>query len=254
MNDFKPSAVACRGLCKSFSSKAETLRILRGVNLEIPNATTCSIVGPSGSGKSTLLSILGGLERADAGEILVAGTSLYELPEKRLAAFRADSIGFVFQFHYLLKDFDALENVALPAYMAGIPRREAWAKAESLLEKVGLSARKHHFPSELSGGERQRTAIARALINSPAIVLADEPTGNLDTETGKKIEDILVKLNAEKKITLIVVTHNKLLADRMSGGSVARARSAGDVKFTSTRIGGSPTRREGIPPGSVNPS
>ncbi len=212
MNDFKPSAVACRGLCKSFSSKAETLRILRGVNLEIPNATTCSIVGPSGSGKSTLLSILGGLERADAGEILVAGTSLYELPEKRLAAFRADSIGFVFQFHYLLKDFDALENVALPAYMAGIPRREAWAKAESLLEKVGLSARKHHFPSELSGGERQRTAIARALINSPAIVLADEPTGNLDSENAANVKGLLLSLPEFAGSSVIIATHDPGLA------------------------------------------
>ncbi len=212
MNDFKPSAVACRGLCKSFASKAETLRILRGVNLEIPNATTCSIVGPSGSGKSTLLSILGGLERADAGEILVAGTSLYELQEKRLAAFRAASIGFVFQFHYLLKDFDALENVALPAYMAGIPRREAWARAESLLEKVGLSARKHHFPSELSGGERQRTAIARALINSPAIVLADEPTGNLDSENAANVKGLLLSLPELAGSSVIIATHDPSLA------------------------------------------
>ncbi len=212
MNDLKPSAVTCRGLWKSFASKAETLRILRGVNLEIPNATTCSIVGPSGSGKSTLLSILGGLERADTGEILVAGTSLYELQEKRLASFRADSIGFVFQFHYLLKDFDVLENVALPAYMTGVPRHEAWARAEVLLGKVGMISRKNHFPSELSGGERQRTAIARALINSPAIVLADEPTGNLDSENAATVKNLLLSLPELTGASVIIATHDPSLA------------------------------------------
>jgi lipoprotein-releasing system ATP-binding protein len=199
-------------LCKSFESKAETLRILRGVDLEVPAGTSASVVGPSGSGKSTLLSILGGLEQADSGEILVAGTSLYRLPEKRLAGFRAASIGFVFQFHYLLKDFSALENVALPAYMAGLPREEAWKKAESLLEKVGLLARAQHFPSELSGGERQRTAIARALINSPAIILADEPTGNLDSENAATVKELLLALPELTGASVLVATHDPGLA------------------------------------------
>lgn len=212
MNDSKPSAVTCKNLCKSFSSKAETLHILRGASFDIPPATTCSIVGSSGSGKSTLLSILGGLERADSGEILVAGTSLYKLPEKKLASFRASSIGFVFQFHYLLKDFDALENVALPAYMAGVPRLKAWAIAEALLDKVGLLSRKHHLPSELSGGERQRAAIARALVNSPAIVLADEPTGNLDSDNAATVKELLLSLPALTGASVLVATHDPGLA------------------------------------------
>ncbi|MCE5256618.1 MAG: ABC transporter ATP-binding protein [Spirochaetaceae bacterium] len=201
-------AIQCIGLTKTFTSEAENLEVLRALDLEVPQGRSCSIMGSSGSGKSTLLAILGGLERFDAGEVLVGGNALGKLSEKDLPQFRSSCVGFVFQFHYLLKDFSALENVALPAYMNGMVRKEAWGRAEELLEKVGLADRKEHFPSELSGGERQRTAIARALINSPRVLLADEPTGNLDFANAESIRQLLFELPAMTGATLLVATHN----------------------------------------------
>lgn len=205
--------VRCGNLFKSFESQAETLHVLNGIDLDLPGNCSCSIMGASGSGKSTLLSILGGLERFDSGEATVGGYALHSLSEKDLPQFRSRLVGFVFQFHYLLKDFSAVENVALPAYMNGMPRKAAWEKAEILLEKVGMAARKDHFPSELSGGERQRTAIARALVNDPSVILADEPTGNLDAANAAAVRDLLFELPGISGATVILATHDKELAE-----------------------------------------
>lgn len=205
--------VVCRELVKNFESQAETLHVLKGVDFELSPGSSCSIMGSSGSGKSTLLSILGGLERFDSGEVTVGNYALHQLAEKALPQFRSKVVGFVFQFHYLLKDFTAIENVALPAYMMGTPRKEAWAKAKSLLEKVGMSDRMGHFPSELSGGERQRTAIARALINDPLVVLADEPTGNLDAANAAAVEELLYGLPSLAGATIVLATHDPALAE-----------------------------------------
>ena len=204
--------VVCRKLAKSFTSQAETLKVLLDLDFELDAARSCSIMGTSGSGKSTLLAILGGLESFDSGEVWVGGHGLHKLSEKDLPRFRSSYVGFVFQFHYLLKDFTALENVALPAYMAGKPRKEAWEKAEKLLESVGLKDRLNHFPSELSGGERQRTAIARALVNNPRLILADEPTGNLDAASATKVRDILFSLPSLTGASVILATHDPDLA------------------------------------------
>jgi len=210
------AAISCKGLWKSFASKAETLQVLRGLDMELPGGSSCSIVGASGSGKSTLLSILGGIERFEAGELRVGGYELHRLAEKELPVFRTKVIGFVFQFHYLLKDFSALENVALPAYMAGLGRKKAWEKAERLLAKVGLEGRLNHFPSELSGGERQRAAIARALVNDPRVILADEPTGNLDAQNAATVSQLLFELPAITGASLVLATHDKDLAAKAS--------------------------------------
>jgi len=204
--------VSCKNLTKCFETQAETLNVLRGIDLGLPLKSSCSIMGSSGSGKSTLLSIIGGLERFDSGEVRVGQYRLHSLAEKDLPSFRSSVVGFVFQFHYLLKDFTALENVALPAFMAGIPRKESWQKAEALLEKVGMLDRKDHYPAELSGGERQRTAIARALVNSPAVVLADEPTGNLDAANAAAIRDLLFGLPEFSDTSIILATHDGILA------------------------------------------
>ena len=214
MNETEPAfIIRCRNLVKDFESQAETLHVLRGIDLDLEPGRSCSIMGSSGSGKSTLLSILGGLERFDSGEVTVGAYALHSLSEKELPQFRSMHVGFVFQFHHLLKDFTAVENVALPAYMAGVTRKDAWSRAEALLEKVGMADRKDHFPSELSGGERQRTAIARALINSPAVILADEPTGNLDAANAAGVRDLIFGLPALSGATIILATHDPGLAD-----------------------------------------
>jgi len=207
------SIISCRNLVKNFTSQAEILHVLRGVDLELAPGSSCSIMGSSGSGKSTLLSIIGGLEGFDSGEVTVGSYALHSLSEKELPKYRSCLVGFVFQFHYLLKDFSALENVALPAYMNGVPRKEAWARAESLLEKVGMAERKDHFPTELSGGERQRTAIARALVNAPSVILADEPTGNLDADNAQAIKELMFGLPAISGATVILATHDPRLAE-----------------------------------------
>jgi lipoprotein-releasing system ATP-binding protein len=213
---FSDATISCKGLWKSFASKAETLQVLQGLDMEIPGGSSCSIVGSSGSGKRTFLSILGGIERFDSGELRVGGYELHRLAEKELPIFRTKVVGFVFQFHYLLKDFSALENVALPAYMAGLGRKKAWEKAEQLLLKVGLEGRLNHFPSELSGGERQRAAIARALVNDPRVILADEPTGNLDAQNAATVSELLFDLPAITGASLVLATHDRDLAEKAS--------------------------------------
>ncbi|TXT48570.1 MAG: lipoprotein-releasing system ATP-binding protein [Spirochaetes bacterium] len=206
--------VRAKGVFKRFSSKAETLEVLRGVGFEIPRKRTCSIIGASGSGKSTLLALMGGLERIDSGILEIGTYKLHELREKDLPQYRSRFVGFVFQFHYLLKDFTALENVALPAFMTGLSKKESWEKAQTLLEKVGLGDRMGHFPSELSGGERQRTAIARAIVNDPSLVLADEPTGNLDQVNARSIAELLLELPHITGATVVLATHDSNFASQ----------------------------------------
>jgi lipoprotein-releasing system ATP-binding protein len=204
-------------LSKTFIKDGNKIEVLRNLNLEIKKGDSLAVVGVSGAGKSTLIHILGTLDHPTSGTLSIAGKNVFEWSEKKIAAFRNSTIGFVFQLNNLLPEFSALENTMMPALISGMPKKQANEKASQLLAEVGLEHRLKHKPGELSGGEQQRVAIARALVMEPEILLADEPTGNLDTETGKKIEDVLVNLNIIKKITLIVVTHNKLLADRMSG-------------------------------------
>ena len=204
--------IECRDLTKTFSSSAEVLCILDRANFAMKRGQICTILGPSGSGKSTFLAILGSLERFDSGDVHVDGYELSSLSEKSLSMFRRNIVGFVFQFHFLLNDFTALENVALPSYVAGTPKNEAWDRARRLLDMVGLGKRLDHFPSQLSGGERQRVAVARALINSPSIVLADEPTGNLDASSAKELRSLLQNLPESAGTTLLIVTHDPDLA------------------------------------------
>jgi lipoprotein-releasing system ATP-binding protein len=203
-------------LDKTFVKDGLKIEVLKGLNLRIARGDSLAVVGVSGSGKSTLIHILGTLDHPTAGAVLFDGVDVFTWPEPKLAAFRNRKIGFVFQFHNLLPEFTSLENVMMPALIRRTPKGEARRLAETLLVEVGLQERMNHKPGELSGGEQQRVAIARALVLEPEILLADEPTGNLDTETGKKIEEILIALNRGKGITLIVVTHNQSLADRMS--------------------------------------
>ena len=209
--------IILENLSKTFFKDGNKIEVLRGLNLEIKKGESLAILGVSGAGKSTLIHILGTLDHPTSGNISINGMNVFEWNENKMARFRNSNIGFIFQFNNLLPEFDALENTMMPALISGMPKKLAAQKAYSLLEELGLEKRTGHKPGELSGGEQQRVAIARALIMEPEILLADEPTGNLDTETGKKIEDILVNLNATKKITLVIVTHNKLLSERMSG-------------------------------------
>lgn len=209
--------IKLENLSKTFIKDGNKIEVLRGLNLEIKKGDSLAVLGVSGSGKSTLIHILGTLDHPSGGHLLFNGINVFEWEERKIAPFRNSTIGFVFQFNNLLPEFNALENTMMPALIGGMNKREARNKALQLLTEVGLEHRTNHKPGELSGGEQQRVAIARALVMDPEILLADEPTGNLDTETGKKIEDILVDLNNTKKITLVVVTHNQLLAERMSG-------------------------------------
>ncbi|MGB9684900.1 MAG: ABC transporter ATP-binding protein [Rectinema subterraneum] len=204
--------IFCENLTKTFSSSAEVLRILDNADFVLEKGKACTILGPSGSGKSTFLAILGSLERFDSGTVKIAGYDLGQAQEKMLHIFRREVIGFVFQFHFLLNDFTALENVAIPAYMAGVPHAESWDRAKKLLDLVGLNNRATHFPSQLSGGERQRVAIARALINQPSVVLADEPTGNLDPASASAVKELLKSLPEIARTTLVLVTHDPELA------------------------------------------
>ena len=189
------------------------LKVLRGVSLEVKEGEIVSIVGASGAGKTTLLQILGTLLPADGGEVEIAGTKIFDLNEKRTAEFRNRHIGFVFQFHNLLPEFSALENVMMPALIGGVSRKEAKQRALELLSAVGLSERANHKPSQLSGGEQQRVAIARALINRPSVVLADEPTGNLDTHNRDEIQRLLFDVREKFGQTIVMVTHDERLAE-----------------------------------------
>jgi lipoprotein-releasing system ATP-binding protein len=221
-----PALVEVRHLYKEFRLGTRTLSVLRDVNLTLHRGEMVSIVGASGAGKSTLLHCLGTLDLPTRGEILFEGVNITRLPPGELAAFRNRSIGFVFQFHHLLPEFSALENVMMPALIAREPTRAARERAEGLLEAVGLSERLRHRPGELSGGEQQRVAIARALVMQPKLLLADEPTGNLDTKTSDEVHELLFKLNEERQLTILVVTHNMELAAsiprnvRMADGQV----------------------------------
>ena len=203
-------------LNKTFIKDGNKIEVLKGLHLSIPKGQSLAILGVSGAGKSTLIHILGTLDHPTSGTVLFNDVNVFGWDKKKLAEFRNKTIGFVFQFHNLLQEFNSLENTMMPALIHGLSHRKAKDRAVALLNEVGLGDRLTHKPGELSGGEQQRVAVARALIMEPEIILADEPTGNLDSETGKKIEDILVELNRIKHITLVVVTHNKALADRMS--------------------------------------
>ncbi|MEN6317398.1 MAG: ABC transporter ATP-binding protein [Syntrophaceae bacterium] len=203
-------------LNKTFIKDGNKIEVLKGLQLSIPKGQSLAILGVSGAGKSTLIHILGTLDHPTSGSVLFNDVNVFEWDKKKLAEFRNKTIGFVFQFHNLLPEFNSLENTMMPALIHGLSYRKAKDRATAILNDVGLGDRLTHKPGELSGGEQQRVAVARALIMEPEVILADEPTGNLDSETGKKIEDILVELNSVKRITLVVVTHNKSLADRMS--------------------------------------
>lgn len=201
-------------LCKSYYDGLTELPVLKGIDMEVKKAEIVAIVGASGVGKSTLLHLLGGLDRPTKGAIFYEGADIFALNDQALDQFRNEEIGFVFQFHHLLPEFTALENVAMPGLIARQKSDVAQDRAKALLDYVGLGGRLEHRPSELSGGERQRVAIARALVNQPKVVLADEPTGNLDQKTSEAVHDLLWTLNDQFNQTFIIVTHNQTLAQR----------------------------------------
>jgi lipoprotein-releasing system ATP-binding protein len=200
------------GLVKGYPTSAGPVEVLRGVDAEVGVGEMLAITGASGVGKSTLLHVLGTLDRPDAGTVTIAGEDAFRLPPERLDEFRNRILGFVFQFHHLLPEFTALENVAMPLLIGRVPAREAWARARALLGDLGLGDRVDHKPGALSGGEQQRVAVARALIRSPRVLLADEPTGNLDEATGIRLYELLRRLNREREISVVLVTHNERLA------------------------------------------
>ncbi|GAB4265993.1 MAG: ABC transporter ATP-binding protein [Deferrisomatales bacterium] len=208
--------VESRQVGKSFlQGGGRRLEVLKGIDLQVEEGECLAIVGPSGAGKSTLLHILGALDRPTRGQVLFRGEDVFRRPDPDMARFRNRYVGFVFQFHHLLPEFTALENAAMPARVAGMGRQEAEARARRLLEEVGLGDRLSHRPGELSGGEQQRVALARALVLDPQLLLADEPTGNLDHKTGEAIHRLLVEWNRRTGVTLVVVTHNRDLAESM---------------------------------------
>lgn len=200
--------IELKNITKSFGS----LQVLKGIDLEISKGEVVSIVGPSGAGKTTLLQIMGTLDRPDTGTLYVDGVAVNELSERKLSAFRNQHIGFVFQFHQLLPEFTALENVMIPAYIAGLSNKEAQSRAAEILDLLGLSARALHKPNELSGGEKQRVAVARALINRPSVILADEPSGSLDTKNKEELHQLFFDLRDKLQQTFVIVTHDEKLA------------------------------------------
>ena len=197
--------IQLQNITKSFGK----LQVLKGIDLQIPQGKLYSIVGPSGAGKTTLLQIMGTLSKPDSGHLEIRKQAVFSLGEKKLAAFRNREIGFVFQFHYLLPEFTALENVCIPAFIAKKSKKEAEGRAKDLLQLLGLENRVTHKPAELSGGERQRVAVARALINDPAVILADEPSGNLDTKNREDLHDLFFQLRDQFNQTLVIVTHDE---------------------------------------------
>ncbi len=223
-----------KNLEKTYVSDSERLTILKDVNLTVKEGSRIVIVGESGSGKSTFLNILGGIDRMTAGTVLAGPDGkwdLSKLTEAEIADYRSSFLGLIFQFHYLLKDFTALENAYMPAYIAGVPKKEAEEKALALLNDVGVYDRRNHLPSQLSGGERQRVAVARSLINDPSLILADEPTGNLDPENAQMIGSLLFSMVEKYNKTLILVTHDLGLAQK--GGQryrIVKGKLEGDNK------------------------
>lgn len=217
MDNKSNKTIAIKGvdLSKSFQKDGTRMDILKALNFEISAGESVAILGASGAGKSTLLHILGTLDHPTSGNLFIHGEDVFGYDERKLAELRNRKIGFVFQFHHLLPEFSSLENVMMPALINRMSKREARSRAEFVLNEVGLGDRMTHKPGELSGGEQQRVAVARAVIMEPDIILADEPTGNLDTETGERVQDVLINLNKSRGITLIVVTHNQLLAERL---------------------------------------
>lgn len=207
--------VEVNDIYKSFDQGEHHLEILKGINLKIASGEIVALVGASGTGKSTLLHIMGLLERADSGEVVISGVPTRELNDTKRTKIRRLEIGFVYQFHNLLPEFSALDNVIMPQLVAGVSKNLAKGRAEELLDKMGLSERITHLPSELSGGEQQRVAIARAIANRPRLILADEPTGNLDEKTGNSVMDILLDMSKEEGISALIATHNNTLAKRM---------------------------------------
>ncbi len=191
----------------------DNLQVLKGINIDVKKGEIVSVVGPSGAGKTTLLQIIGTLSSPDSGELLINGTNVNSLSQKLLSKFRNENIGFVFQFHHLLPEFTAIENICMPAFIKGISKKEASKKAMELLDFLNLTNRAEHKPAEMSGGEQQRVAVARALINKPAIVLADEPSGNLDTKNKKDLHNLFFTLREKFNQTFVIITHNNELAE-----------------------------------------
>jgi lipoprotein-releasing system ATP-binding protein len=207
------SIIRCKGLNKTYTGL--DVSVLNGIDLDVKKGEQIAIVGASGSGKSTLLHLLGGLDTPSGGEVELLGSNLNHLSETRKGQIRNNSLGFVYQFHHLLPEFTAIENVAMPLLIRRLPREQALETAKKMLDKVGLSHRLEHMPGELSGGERQRAALARALVTEPACILADEPTGNLDRVTANQVFDLLIEINSVLNTSLIVVTHDLTLASKM---------------------------------------
>lgn len=225
--------VRAENLWKEFpTGKNETLQVLKGVDVEIKQGEIVVVIGPSGSGKSTLLHILGGLDHPTSGLVAVGGNNIFTFSEEERASFRNSKLGFIFQFHHLLPEFTALENVAMPGLVKGEPFKSVRPRAEVLLTEVGLAERLHHKPNELSGGEQQRVAVARALMNDPLLILADEPSGNLDEDNGLKLHRLLVDLAKKRGLTFLIATHNPDLTRR--GDRVLRLA---DGKLVSSRAG-----------------
>ena len=206
--------LSIKNLEKIYITDSEKLTVLKGLNLNVEEGSKIAVVGESGSGKSTLLNIIGGIDNATSGFVKAGEWEVTSLNEKKMSEYRSGFLGLIFQFHYLLKDFTALENVYMPALIAGVSKKEAMSKAAMLLEEVGVVDRMKHLPSQLSGGERQRVAVARALINNPSLILADEPTGNLDPANAEKIGSLLFSMADKYKKTLILVTHDMKLASK----------------------------------------
>jgi len=202
------------GLSKCYRNAAAPVQVFDAIDLAVERGEMLAVVGPSGIGKSTLLHLLGGLDRPDAGTIRIGESEVTSMSSDALARFRNRDVGFVFQFHHLLPEFNALENVAMPGWIGRIAKREALQKASSLLAELGLAGRAHHFPNQLSGGEQQRVAIARALLTDPVLFLADEPTGNLDIETSEKVFELMRQCHEKRQLTSVIVTHNRELAAR----------------------------------------